>query len=249
MSPSLSKPDSQPHLPGFLHQRAPTFPLLSRTPVPFQFLHLRSHQCLHHPTSIPPVSLPHPPTFPPPSRTPIRFPFLLLCSHRCLRHPTSILLASLPHPRMMTTLSAGRLCRHWHLPVLLQTPPLMHMTCCGLRDVSTSQNITAHGRLGCMHEIWHGHLPICRGPTVMLRYTFVKFSLVLHGSRRLTTDTKTPFLDQCPPKSRSVGHCPDQQVAYGPIGSQLQQAGRSSLPRIRRAPKSKVYIVTDTIVL
>ena len=127
--------------------------------------------------------------------------------------------------------------------------PLMCMTCCGLQDVSTSQNIMAHGRLGCMHEIWHGNLPICRGPVVMLRYAFIKFSPVLHGSRRLTTDTKTPFLDQCPPKSRSVGHCPDRQEVYGPIGSQLQQAGRSSLPRIRRAPKSKVYIVTDTIVL
>ena len=40
-------------------------------------------------------------------------------------------------------------------------------------------------------------------------------------SRRLTTDTKMPFLDKCSPKSRSGGHCPDWQVAYGPIGSQL----------------------------
>ena len=68
MSLSLFKPDCQLHLPGFLHQQVPTFLLLSHTPIPFQFRHLRSHQCLHHPTSILPVSLPHPPTFPPPSQ-------------------------------------------------------------------------------------------------------------------------------------------------------------------------------------
>ena len=94
---------------------------------------------------------------------------------------------------MMMMLSAGHLCHHWHLPVLLQTPPLMRMTCCGLRNVTTSQNIMAHGHLGCMHKIWHGHLPICRGPGVMLRYTFIKFSLMLHGQGDLLPTQRCLF--------------------------------------------------------
>ena len=213
MSPSLSKPDSPPHLPGSLRQQVPTSLPRSRTLALFRLHHLRSHQCIHHRTSLPS--------------------------------------ASTLHPQMAMTFFTGHLCRH--LPACLsQTLLPTHTTRCGLQDMSMSQKIMGRGLLGCMHEIWHGHLHVCRRLGEMLRHAFARSSLVLHGSRQHTIGIKTPSSDRHPPKLRNVGHCPDPQAVCGPTGSQLQRVGRSLLPRARRALKSelwKTFIATDVIAL